>query len=252
LAVYDASSVAPNTYVGYGNLPAGVNVSVNNNSFTGDVMSINNGTIGQSINASCNWYGSASAQNFINKLSLSTVDIVPWLNNGTDNDPAIGFQPVTGACDGYPTLITLDNYSNVTCNGAANGAININVSYGKSPFTFTWTKDGDANFVSHSEDPAGLALGTYHLSIIDGNGSNIYITSEDADGPGTIDITITEPSVLTANANGTNVSCNGGNNGTANVTAGGGTLPYSYSWSNGSTNASISNLTAGFIYCDCY
>ncbi|MBI2729439.1 MAG: T9SS type A sorting domain-containing protein [Sphingobacteriales bacterium] len=280
----------------YGELPIGLTFSINNNSFTSDGMSINNGVSGQSALANCNWYGSASAQNFINKLSLSTVDIVPWLTNGTDNDVATGFQPVPGSCDGYPTLIVLDSYTNVNCNGAASGTINITTSYGKAPFTYTWTKDGDANFVSHEEDPTGLTAGVYHLTIVDGNGSNIYITDPEADGPGTIDVTITEPSLLTASATGTNnlcngntagtatvtpagiysvtvtdangctasssyevtqpslltanasgsdVSCFGGSNGTATVLAGGGITVYSYLWSNGATTSSISNLSAG-------
>lgn len=43
----------------------------------------------------------------------------------------------------------------------------------------------------------------------------------------------------------TNVSCNGGTNGSATVTVSNGTAPYSYAWSNGATTASISNLSAG-------
>lgn len=46
--------------------------------------------------------------------------------------------------------------------------------------------------------------------------------------------------------NSTNVSCNGGNDGSATALAAGGTAPYSYAWSNGGgTSASASNLTAG-------
>jgi hypothetical protein len=229
-----------------GQLPEGVFVNINNNSFTGDVMSINNGTSSQEVQANCNWYGSSAVQDFINKISLGTVNFVPWLINGTDNDPATGFQPVAGACDnGYPTLITLEEYTNVTCNGAEDGSISINVSYGNTPFVFTWTKEGDPGFVSHEEDPTGLAPGNYHLSIVDGNGSNIYITDPEAEGPTTIDVTITEPPLLTAGATGTNVDCFGNSNGTAIVNADGGNGPYTYLWSNGETTASINNLVAG-------
>ncbi len=41
------------------------------------------------------------------------------------------------------------------------------------------------------------------------------------------------------------ISCNGAGDGSATVEADGGTPPYSYSWSNGETTASISNLDAG-------
>ncbi|HAO51576.1 MAG TPA: hypothetical protein DCR35_20995, partial [Runella sp.] len=43
----------------------------------------------------------------------------------------------------------------------------------------------------------------------------------------------------------TPVTCNGGNNGTATVTASGGTLPYTYLWSNGQTTSTITGLTSG-------
>lgn len=42
-----------------------------------------------------------------------------------------------------------------------------------------------------------------------------------------------------------NVTCNGGNNGSVTVTAAGGTAPYTYAWSNGQTAATASNLPAG-------
>ncbi len=50
---------------------------------------------------------------------------------------------------------------------------------------------------------------------------------------------------LTVTASGTNVSCNGGNNGTATAAASGGNSQYTYTWSNGATTQTISNLTAG-------
>ncbi len=43
----------------------------------------------------------------------------------------------------------------------------------------------------------------------------------------------------------TNVSCFGGNNGSATVEAGGGVPPYTYMWSNGQNTATINNLVAG-------
>ncbi len=50
---------------------------------------------------------------------------------------------------------------------------------------------------------------------------------------------------LTVATSGINVSCFGGNNGTATATPSNGTAPYTYAWSNGGTIQTISNLTAG-------
>ena len=41
-----------------------------------------------------------------------------------------------------------------------------------------------------------------------------------------------------------NVTCNGGNDGSAVITGAGGTLPYTYAWSNGATTDTITALTA--------
>ncbi len=46
-------------------------------------------------------------------------------------------------------------------------------------------------------------------------------------------------------SNFTNVSCFGGNNGSAQITVTGGTAPYTYLWSNDETQAALTNLEAG-------
>jgi len=236
--VFDAGNANP--YTGFGNLQPGITVNVHENSFTGDSVSINTGSVGAPINASCNWYGTSAVQNIISKISEGTDnEYLPYLSNGTDNDPAVGFQPVPGSCNGQPVQAKLDSYANVTCYGASNGTINITVFNGVAPYVFSWTKDGDAGFSSSAEDPTGLAPGTYHLTITDALGTNI-IFNENGDII-TIDVTITQPTLLTVTATGTSTACVN----SASATANGGTLPYSYLWSNGATTQSITSLPAG-------
>ncbi len=217
-------------------------VSFTNNSFTGyttKIMETFSSTI--SFNATCNWYGTAALQDFLNMVNTNLTTLFPYLTDGTDQSTDVGFQPSPVACDGYPPVIVLDNYSNVTCNGAANGSIHITASYGKAPFVFTWTKDGDPGFVSNAEDPTGLTPGTYRLSLIDANGTNIYVTSTEAEAQEIIEVTITEPAILNVAMSGTTASCNG----SVTATVSGGTEPYSYLWNNGSTASSISNVPSG-------
>jgi len=57
--------------------------------------------------------------------------------------------------------------------------------------------------------------------------------------------TVGQPSGLSADCNSTNASCNGVADGTAGVNATGGSAPYTYTWSNGATTASLTGVTAG-------
>ena len=58
-------------------------------------------------------------------------------------------------------------------------------------------------------------------------------------------VTIAEPALLTTSTTPIDVICNGGNTGSASVNAGGGTNPYTYSWSSGGSTATENNLSAG-------
>jgi len=54
---------------------------------------------------------------------------------------------------------------------------------------------------------------------------------------------------LSVSVTGTNVSCNGGSNGSATATATGGTGSYTYAWSTGGTTQTIAGLNAGTYTC---
>ena len=118
--------------------------------------------------------------------------------------------------------------TDVSCNGGSNGSINLTPAGGTAPYTFDW---GGGIF---TEDRTGLSVGTYTVNIKDANGCS-----------GSTSVIITQPTALVATPSSTNVSCNSGSNGTASVSASGGTPGYTYLWNNGATTASITGLTAG-------
>jgi gliding motility-associated-like protein len=124
--------------------------------------------------------------------------------------------------------VTTTTTANVSCNGGSNGSITVSSNGGTGSVSYLWSNSGTSETISN------LIVGTYTVTATDGNGCTAT-TSE----------TITEPSELTATGSGTNVTVNGGNDGTAMVTASGGTLDYTYSWSDGQTGATAINLIAG-------
>jgi gliding motility-associated-like protein len=129
---------------------------------------------------------------------------------------------------GPAALSATGSTTQVSCNGAADGAIDIEVVGGTSPYTFAWGH-GET-----SEDLSGLSPGNYAVVITDANGCSI-----------SRNYSITQPNVLGITHTVTDVDCFGANNGAISVNVVGGTLPYTYSWSNGATSRNISSLAGG-------
>ncbi|MDA8979954.1 T9SS type A sorting domain-containing protein [Chitinophagales bacterium] len=126
------------------------------------------------------------------------------------------------------------NVVDASCNSSADGTITINASGGTPPITYTWSDQG---FPSALFSRSNLTAGSYTVVVEDAGGCFVNL------GP----ITVDAPDALVVSLAGqTNVSCNGGNNGTIDMSVSGGTMPYSYTWSNStSTSQDLSNLDAG-------
>lgn len=92
---------------------------------------------------------------------------------------------------------------------------------------------------AQTKTASNLAAGTYTVTVTSSNGCSTVLMAT---------LTAPQPLVLTVGSK-TNVTCFGGQNGAATVGATGGTAPYLYLWSSGSTASSISNLAAGTYTC---
>jgi PKD repeat protein len=119
---------------------------------------------------------------------------------------------------------------NATCNGNTDGAINISVTGGTSPYLYTWNV---APPQTNTQDLTGLSAGNYLVLVNDAQGCVSVRT-----------YAVTQPAALIVNATATTATCNA-NNATATANVTGGTAPYNYLWNLSDTTQSVDSLAIG-------
>ncbi|MEZ0184442.1 MBG domain-containing protein [Flavobacterium oncorhynchi] len=128
-----------------------------------------------------------------------------------------------------PVLSATTTSTGVSCFGGSNGTASVTVSGGTSNYSYSWAPlGGSTSFIS------GRPAGDYTCTITDANGCTLVKTVE-----------IKSPAAFSATVTQTDVSCNGGSNGSATITPTGATFPYTYTWPSGGSNATASGLSAG-------
>jgi gliding motility-associated-like protein len=129
-----------------------------------------------------------------------------------------------------PAAIVLSiSGSNLTCAGNGTGSATVGIAGGTAPYTILWSNGATTATVT------GLGLGTFSVFVTDASGCQQ-----------STQLTLTQPNPIVASlVSTTNVSCNGGANGTATITATGGVAPYTFSWPNGQSAATGTGLAAG-------
>lgn len=116
--------------------------------------------------------------------------------------------------------------TDATCFGTTTGSATVNINNG---FTFLWSPGG-----ATTASINGLAAGDLSVQVTDSLGCTTTLAT-----------TIGQPEALSmGDVTSTNETCAGLANGTLTATVTGGTGPYTYTWSNGATGASI-NAMAG-------
>ena len=162
---------------------------------------------------------------YINQQGTTTWDgvvvgTVPFSANPYDATPLPAFNSI-------PTSV------NVDCSGFSNGSIAL-ATVGGNP-AYQYSLNGGANQAANIF--SNLAAGAY----------TVTVTSADNNCIQQLPLTVTQPAALALSvASQTNVSCNGGTNGSVTVTATGGTNPGTYVWSpNVSATNAASGLAAG-------
>jgi gliding motility-associated-like protein len=131
-----------------------------------------------------------------------------------------------------PSSLQIDSFSitPINCFGGDSGTAQVWVSGGTGPYAYQWNDmNGQTDSIA-----SGLMSGTYQVSISDQNGCEV-------NG----EVSLTGPEPLLVDLIPEDVQCQGNADGSITVSATGGTMPYSYDWSNDETGPAISNLTSG-------
>ncbi|MBX7182597.1 MAG: choice-of-anchor L domain-containing protein [Bacteroidia bacterium] len=160
-----------------------------------------------------------------NGLSAGSSTVVVTDNNGC-MDSAF-------ATIGTPTAVAglVNVVSNASCNGAANGSLQVTASGGNGGYTYLWSNGQTAAIATN------LAVGSYTVEITDALGCS-----------GSASGSITQPTPISIQfPYQLSVSCNGLSDGGISALAAGGNPPYSLLWGDGQTTDTALGLPAGTI-----
>ena len=120
--------------------------------------------------------------------------------------------------------------STATCT-LPNGSVSVAPTGGVAPLTYSWNTGGSTAALT------GVTAGSYHVTVTDANGCAVT-------GWGYVPVY----SPLAVSTSATATSCLFINDGSIIASAYGGTLPYTYNWSNGATTSTVSSLASGSYY----
>jgi large repetitive protein len=161
----------------------------------------------------------------INQTNLSAGDYTILI---TDNVGCKKFETIT--IPEAPIFTINPIKKDISCFGAHDGSIALNLVGGKAPVTLVWS-DGSTSGTTRNN----LGAGTYTATISDGTPCQIVRT-----------FVIQEPQLLVLSANVSHAfDCDDANSGAINLLVSGGTTPFTYLWSNGSVTEDLINVPAG-------
>ncbi|WP_188951244.1 Ig-like domain-containing protein, partial [Filimonas zeae] len=133
-----------------------------------------------------------------------------------------------------PMLSLTLNITNATC-GKNDGAVSAIFNNATEPYTIRWY-DANYNAKGIGTSTSGLAPGGYWCNAVLSDGSGSFVSTY---------FTVGVNNTLAINGVKTDVTCAGAATGQVALSPSGGTAPYTYLWSNGTTDATAGNLASG-------
>jgi gliding motility-associated-like protein len=189
--------------------------------------SINATITGGTAPYSSSWINQNSQIYASSAEDLTLVGIGNYLTIVTDSHGCIDSS---AASITQPAALSISNSKiDVLCHGNNTGSINATVAGGTLPYSYVW------NNGALTEDINAIPSGSYTLTVLDVNGCTE-----------TMMVAVIQPiAPLSVSTETSSIDCFGLSTGAVSATVVGGTAPYQYTWSNGGTSTSISDVLAG-------
>lgn len=223
LTVTDANGCVGMTAVNIGSTtPIGVTYSTTASSCTAPTGSATLTISGGTAPYTVQWYtfpaqsGTTASNLSSGTYGFHVTDALGCVRNGSVYIPPVSvINAYVNTADAMCTL--------------SNGSATIVVTSGATPFSYNWSNGASTSGISN------LSTGSYNVTITDALGCAIVkYASVGTNSPISIGLSSTPASCIFANDGG------------LVATPVGGTAPYTYFWSNGSTTNSSNNLTTGY------
>jgi phenolic acid decarboxylase len=207
-------------------IPTNNNISILDNTSDISCYGSSDGSISLNISSGISPFTYSWSNGFIsasiNNLSAGSYDVIVTdaagcsaaLNNIIINEPL--------------EIQISSNTSPLSCYGYSDGSISLNISSGISPFTYSWSNGATTPSINN------LSAGSYDVIVTDATGCTA-----------TLNVIINEPLEIQISSIISAISCYGYSDGSISLSISSGISPFTYSWSNGETTASINNLSAG-------
>jgi hypothetical protein len=127
------------------------------------------------------------------------------------------------------------SHKDASCYGKADGQAAASASGGVKPYKYIWGNGETQEVLSN------LSSGQYSLTVSDACAHTVELT-----------VQVAQPEMLQLEVTKTDISCHGAADGEAQAAITGGQPPYIYNWSNGSKDATVSNLYSGLFTVNVY
>jgi Pregnancy-associated plasma protein-A/SprB repeat/Secretion system C-terminal sorting domain len=146
-------------------------------------------------------------------------------NNGCIATVSVIIGAGTVDCSNFAATLTP---TAVTCFNGQNGSVSAVTTGGTGMISYLWSNNANTSTISN------VPSGNYSVTITSGNGCQLISSAF-----------VGTPTAIVLNTTSTNETTAGANDGTATVTASGGTPGYTYLWCNGATTNGAQNLPPG-------